>query len=159
MESLSGLQFSFTRNVATPELNLCVAGFALTVLMSCSGVGAWMCYIQGQVQERFNFTDSDADLMNTLNPSWFCTDPSWESLVACLLHQKSLYVWCGEGQKGYLSGLSSVFLISGQALQRPWSIWALHLAEGGIHHLYASTTWALKGFGVALMLEVQETVL
>lgn len=79
MESLSGLQIGFTRNVATPELNLCVAGFALTVLMSCSGVGAWMCYIQGQVQERFNFTDSDADLMNTLNPSWFCTDPSWES--------------------------------------------------------------------------------
>lgn len=86
MESLSGLQISFTRNVAAPELNLCAAGFALTALVSRSGVEAWMCCIQGQVQEQFNFTDSETDLTNTLNQSWFCTDPSWESLVACFLH-------------------------------------------------------------------------
>lgn len=98
MESLSGLQIGCARNVAAPELNVSGAGCGLAGLRSRSGVGTWMCRIQGQVQKQFNFPGSEPDLINALNPSWLCTDPSWESLVAHLLRQKRLCVCCAEMQ-------------------------------------------------------------
>lgn len=91
MESLSGLQIGCARNVAAPGLSLSGADCGLAGLTSHSGVGMWICHIQHQVQKLFNFPDSGPDLINTLNPSWLRTDPSWESLVACLFRQKHLW--------------------------------------------------------------------
>lgn len=100
MESLSGLQIGCARNVAAPELNLCGADYGLAGLVSCSAVGTWI-YAVSRARCRSSLTaflGTEPDLINTLNPSWLCTDPSWESLVARLLYQKGLHMGCAEKQ-------------------------------------------------------------
>lgn len=168
MESLSGLQIGCARNVAAPELNLCGADYGLAGLVSCSAVGTWI-YAVSRARCRSSLTaflGTEPDLINTLNPSWLCTDPSWESLVARLLYQKGLHMGCAEKQVAPQRDREIV------ALGRVPLCWALDkscrilqvsepciLSEDGLvtSGLVPPEHWL--GFGVVLMPEALETVL
>lgn len=143
MESLSGLQISCTRNVAAPGLSLSGAGCGLSGLTSHSGVRTWISHIQHQVQQLFNFPGSEPDLINTLNLGWLRTDPSWESLVARLLRQKRLWVWCAEMQVAPQGARGIIVLdwAPDRLFKSLQVILALYPVGEGIHHLRVGTTW------------------
>ena len=56
------------------------------------------------------FLGTEPDLINSLNPSWLCTDPSWESLVSCFLYQKCLHTWCAERSKWLCKGSEGLLI-------------------------------------------------